>query len=74
MYSAIGRSILIVPRRLSGFSSLRAAPNPRRYLFTAMGAVASIRLAMVGHSGRKGVLLLFFSLIKICYGSAGGFV
>lgn len=36
MYSAIERSILIVPRSLSGFGSLKATD---RYLFTVMGTI-----------------------------------
>jgi len=62
MYSAIGRSILIVLRSLSGFSSLRVAQEEfHRYLFTVMGAVASIKLVKVDQAARKGFTVFSLS-------------
>lgn len=73
MYSAIGRSIVIVPRRLSGFSSLRAAPNPV-VTYSRRWARRSVYQVSNGWSlWEKGGFAAFFSLIKICYGSAGLF-
>lgn len=71
MYSAIGRTILIVPHLLLGFGSLSPLHGPCRYLFTVIWCRRIYQISKDSScAARKRFTPFFSSFIKICHGSA----